>query len=311
MLGPVLFNIYIRSIYALVKKSGFNIFGYADDHQIFRSFSHQNQLEVLTSDLQQCFTAIQSWMDTFYLQLNAGKTQIIVVAQPRILNKIKINGVVIAENVCVRFVSSVKNLGILMDSQLNFREQINDVKKRCLLTIRNIRKIRFLLNPVQLKMVVNSQVVSVLDYCNVLYLRVNENDLRQLQLVQNAAAKCITHKYKHDHMGDDLEKLHWLDIRKRIVFKALILVYKSLIGSAPSYLQDLFSYKTWGHTLALSVPAVNSLYGKRAFSYIGPKLWNTLPKDLKECATIANFKSMLKTYLFKQSDHEIVELFNI
>ena len=107
------------------------------------------------------------------------------------------------------------------------------------------------------------------------------------------------------------KKAESLLIHNELLPNALILVYKSLIGSAPSYLQDLFSYKTWGHTLALSVPAVNSLYGKRAFSYIGPKLWNTLPKDLKECATIANFKSMLKTYLFKQSDHEIVELFNI
>ena len=308
VLGPVLFNIYIRSIYALVKKNGFNIYGYADDHQIYRSFKQHNQLEILSSELQRCFITIQSWMDAFYLQLNAGKTQIIVFAPPRILQEIKINGVVLTANVCVSFVSSVKNLGVLMDSHLNFREQIGDVKKRCLLTIRNIRKIRFLLDPTQLKMVVNSLVVSVLDYCNVLYLGVNEKELQQLQLVQNAAAKCITHKNKHDHMDGDLEKLHWLNVRKRIVFKALLLVYKAITGSAPGYLQDLFSYKTWGHTLALNVPAANSSHGKKAFSYMGPKLWNNLPKSIKECETIASFKSMLKTYLFKLPDHEIDEL---
>jgi hypothetical protein len=112
-------------------------------------------------------------------------------------------------------------------------------------------------------------------------------------------------------MDGDLQKLHWLDVRKRIVFKALLLVYKAITGSAPCYLQDLFSYKTWGHTLALNVPAVNSSHGKKAFSYMGPKLWNNLPKNLKECATITNFKSMLKTHLFKLSDYDIGELLKI
>ena len=35
VLGPVLFNLYIRSLYATVRKmQNFNIQGYADDHQI-------------------------------------------------------------------------------------------------------------------------------------------------------------------------------------------------------------------------------------------------------------------------------------
>ena len=39
VLGPILFNIYIRSIYRSVKKlSGFNIYGFADDHQLFKNF---------------------------------------------------------------------------------------------------------------------------------------------------------------------------------------------------------------------------------------------------------------------------------
>ena len=48
VLGPVLFNIYIRSIYAAVKKRGFSIHGYADDHQImktFKSSSHPSRLK--------------------------------------------------------------------------------------------------------------------------------------------------------------------------------------------------------------------------------------------------------------------------
>ena len=39
VLGPVLLNIYIRSLYNTVHNLNFNIHGFADDHQIFKSFN--------------------------------------------------------------------------------------------------------------------------------------------------------------------------------------------------------------------------------------------------------------------------------
>ena len=39
VLGPVLFNIHIRSLYNAVQKLKFNRHGFADDHQVFKPFS--------------------------------------------------------------------------------------------------------------------------------------------------------------------------------------------------------------------------------------------------------------------------------
>ena len=39
VLGPILFNIYIRSIYKHIQSTGFSIKGFADDHQLYVSFS--------------------------------------------------------------------------------------------------------------------------------------------------------------------------------------------------------------------------------------------------------------------------------
>ena len=66
--------------------------------------------------------------------------------------------------------------------------------------------------------------------------------MHQLQLIQNACAKAITRKYKHDHMEDDLAKLHWLNVRKRVVFKICLLSYKAVNGLAPAYLKEMFNY---------------------------------------------------------------------
>ena len=310
VLGPVLFNLYIRSIYSCVKRLGFNILGYADDHQILKSFKSKSQSEVLTVQLQYCFEVIKRWMNHFFLQLNDTKTQLIVFGPRNVLNELHINGVQLSSSTTIRFVSTVKNLGFHMDSCLTFDKQVAELKQKCYRTIRNIRKIKFLLNPAQVKVIVNSLVVSCLDYCNGLFYGASEKILRQLQLIQNSASKVITGKYKHDHLEDDLRQLHWLNIRKRIIFKIGLLAYKAINGIAPQYLQDMFQFSHHGHNLKLMVPATISKYGDKSFSVIGPKIFNNLPLHVTTSISLDSFKCSLKTYLFSLSDYELRNLFS-
>ena len=131
----------------------------------------------------------------------------------------------------------------------------------------------------------------------------------QLQLIQNACAKAITGKYKHDHLGDTLNELHWLNIRKRVLFKIALLAYKAINGYAPDYLQNLFSYSHHGHSLKLLVPDYKlERYGRRSFSYTGPRLFNALPLHLTSSPTTASFKSSLKTFLFGLNDSDLDRL---
>jgi hypothetical protein len=114
---------------------------------------------------------------------------------------------------------------ITMLQKLTFEQHVVQLKQNCFRTLRNICKVRFLLTSAQLKTIANSLVVSCLDYCNGPYFGIAERLLNQLQLIQNAAAKAITGKYKYDHLGEDLKDLHWLEIKKRVIFKIALLAY--------------------------------------------------------------------------------------
>ena len=188
VLGPVLFNIYIRSLYSHIKQTGFDVFGYADDHQILKQFNQSDQHLVLLEDICCCFRAVQRWMTKYFLQLNATKTQIIVFGPPNVLNHIKMEFVALVPGVLLHLSSTVKNLGVRMDSSLTMRKQVCELKKKSFRTIRNICKIRFLLSQDQMKTVVNSLVVCCLDYCNALFYGINEKLMQQLQLLQKAAS---------------------------------------------------------------------------------------------------------------------------
>ncbi|KAJ8028052.1 hypothetical protein HOLleu_30179 [Holothuria leucospilota] len=53
----------------------------------------------------------------------------------------------------------------------------------------------------------------------------------------------------HDQITPILRSLHWLPIESTIQYKILTLVYKSVHGQAPIYLQDLCDRKTSNYSL--------------------------------------------------------------
>lgn len=50
----------------------------------------------------------------------------------------------------------------------------------------------------------------------------------------------LLNKKKVDHITTILCKLHWPPVRKRIIFKVLLITYKVVNGLLPKYLADPF-----------------------------------------------------------------------
>ena len=94
VLGPVLFNIYIRSLYVIIKAAGFSSSGYADDGNARLSFSLTFQHNIITQSLPELMDNIAKWMNLFFLKINPDKTEIILFI-PNSLNDIPtINGAI-------------------------------------------------------------------------------------------------------------------------------------------------------------------------------------------------------------------------
>ena len=64
----------------------------------------------------------------------------------------------------------------------------------------------------------------------------------RLQLTQNTAARVITRASRYSHITDTLKRLHWLPISKRCQFKILVMSFKVLHNTAPTYLCDILKW---------------------------------------------------------------------
>ena len=175
----------------------------------------------------------------------------------------------------------------------------------CHFHIRDIRRIRHLLPLSAATALANSLVSSKLDYCNSLYSGISQSNLNKLQRIQNSLARVITNTSKYQHITPTLKKLHWLPLKQRIDYKLCLLTYKTLTNQQPTYLYNSLSFPSHSvstrssDSLVLSIPYVRSSLGKRAFSVIGPRLWNSLPPDTRNSNSLPTFRSKLKTHFFK------------
>ena len=95
---------------------------------------------------------------------------------------------------------------------------------------------------------------------------------------------------------------------QRHIFKTVLLVYKTLQGDGPLYLQDLLKpyscdrdgMRSADDITRLDEPATQyKTFGDRAFSVFGPKMWNMLPKDVRLSTSVTSFKTALKIHLFQ------------
>ena len=80
-------------------------------------------------------------------------------------------------------------------------------------------------------------VISRLDYCNALLTGLPACAVKPLQMVQNAAACLVINKPLTAHITPLFIELHWLPLAAGIKFKALMLAYKVLNGTAPILLE--------------------------------------------------------------------------
>ncbi|KAK1795521.1 hypothetical protein P4O66_001011 [Electrophorus voltai] len=89
------------------------------------------------------------------------------------------------------------------------------------------------------RVIVQSLLISKLDYLNSLLAGLPLRAIRPLQLVQNAAARLVFNLLKFTNITPLLRSLHWLPVAARIRFKTLMLAYKAKNGPAPPYMRSM------------------------------------------------------------------------
>ncbi len=190
--------------------------------------------------------------------------------------------------------ASVRNLGVIFDDQLTFKEHIAKTARSFRFALHYIRKIRSFLTEHAAQLLVQALVISTLDYCNSLLAGLPSNTIKPLQIIQNAAARavaeCSFNEPKRAHVTPLFVSLHWLPVAALIKFKTLRLAFRTTTGSAPAYFHSL---------LRIYIPSRNPAYFHSLLRiYIPSRSLRSASERHLMVASQRSSKSLSRTFSF-------------
>jgi len=164
VLEPILFLLYATDVLQLIKRHQLHPHAYADDIQIY-DFCRPLETVSLQDRISACIDDVSLWMRTNGLQLNPSKTEVLWCSSPRRQHQIPSKPFRIGST-AISLVSSVRDLGVHIDSDLTMRSHVVAIVRSCFAALRQIRSVRHSLTPQALLTLVRALVISKVDYCN-------------------------------------------------------------------------------------------------------------------------------------------------
>ena len=170
--------------------------------------------------------------------LNPAKSEFIWCVSPRRAHLIDRSDFVLKDGT-VAGSTVVRNLGAFFYEFMTMTDYVNRLVRFCFYQLRRIKSILRSLPTCTAIQLVNSFVISRVDYCNSLLAGLPKYQLDRIESVLNVAARLIFGRGRYEHVTPLLrDRLHWLSVPQRVEFKRCLLVYEALHGLAPAYITE-------------------------------------------------------------------------
>ena len=162
VLGPLLFVIYINDLPEVCDRLC-NLFLFADDAKLFKHINNDNDSAVL----QECCHKLYSWSENWLMKLNIDKCKILTIARPRSAIEhtygFNVNNVDFVE---LEKVTNMKDLGVIIDNELSFKEHIHEKVNKAFQMIGIINRSFQDIDKNYFLLIYKSTVKSHLEYAN-------------------------------------------------------------------------------------------------------------------------------------------------
>lgn len=154
--------------------------------------------------------------------------------------------------------------------------------------------------------IIHAFISSRLVYSHALYSGISYHNIRRVQLIQNPAARLLTHNKRSDHNVSVLAARHWLPDSFRIDFKpytvhSLPLSVRCWSSSMVSSSKGSFSHWSWLNlcvprpmTLKFPLISITANAFIQPFSVLRPK--SVYARSFLPVFTLENFKLFLKLF---------------
>lgn len=307
ILSPLLFSIFTADLPSHIKTCNYHL--YADDTQIYYSFSGKNVKEAINK-INLDLGNIYKWSIDNSLVLNPSKSKMIIMGtRHQIREVINSNEKININNIVIEPVSHARNLGLIIDGEQKYEKHVNEKIKNAFFKLKQLYRIRPYIKEELRMQLVDLLVLSPFNYCDSVYgPRINNNTAMAIQRVQNACLRFCFNIPRRKHVTPYMNAKGIINMSARRELHYACLTQRVIWSKCPDY---LFEKLTWKRDFSrsnlrsvssnmLQIPAHKSTRFKGCFKLQASKIWNDLPPPLRIKMTVQSFKLKYKFALQKK-----------
>ena len=253
---------------------------FADDTKLYREIHDLDDCKTLQEDLN----ALSVWSDTWLLKFNAGKCVLLKIRK-KIEYRYTLNGTYLTE------VDNQRDLGVIVSNDLSPRTHIVEIAKQANQRVGMVRRCFTNLTSKKIETLYTIMIRPVLEYGASTWSPHYKKDIDCLEGVQKRCLRLSSENI-------DLPSLS----TRRLVYD-LCEVYKYLHGYNKSGYEGMFTLaprQLSGHSYKILRPFARTVPRTNFFSLRVVERWNSLPGEIVEAPTLAQFKERLSVLFLEE-----------
>ena len=253
VLGPLLFLLYINDLHRSIKFS--NVYHFADDTNLLRISNSPQQLQKhLNIDLK----LLYKWLLANKISLNCSKTEMIIFRKPTdrisFKFKIKLNGHRLYQS------DSIKYLGILLDSTLNWKHHCDILSKKLKRGNGMLMKIRHYVHKKELKSIYYALFSSHLNYGCQIWAQYNNVHTQRIFKLQNRAQRIIEFADFRDEANPLYKSNNILKLSDQVTTQNCLFVFDHLNKNLPQCFINYFTRTNEIHQIQTTSSRLGCLF---------------------------------------------------
>ena len=290
VLGPLLFNIYLNDLFMLLEET--KVCNYADDTTIYACGP---KIDTVIAHLEHDALKITEWFPNNFMKLNEDKCHLMVFgARGGNEITIKIGGA------CVKESTEENLLGITFDQSLSFKEHVKTLCRKAGQKLHALARVSCYMDTEKLQLLMRAFVLSHFSYCPLVWMFYDRTINHRINHVHERALR-IAYKDHGNDFGYLLEQSNSVPIHIRNLQLLMTEIFKTKSHLNPPFMKDIFQERSMNYNLrhgndAQLPKARTTSFGIETIAYLGNRLWQLLPQEIKQSNTLPIFKKRIKCW---------------
>ena len=281
VIGPTLFLVFIND---LPDRISSNIQIFADDSKIYRHIRSDLDLKALQDDLH----AVEQWSLNWKMQYNTSKCQALRIGTSRMQDNRPIYKL---NDACLKNTEEQRDLGVLVDSSMEFEKHIDKCIQRAYASWGIIRRTFERIDANLFNLLYKTYVRPHLEFCQEIWSPYKKGRIKKIERVQRVATRRVVGMTGLEY-AERLKQLKLLPLEQRREREDLIETHK-IIHKLHSLDLPLFQMndRTERDYLKIFKPHHRTLKRGKFFSQRVINKWNSLSNEIKGARSSYQFKS--------------------